>query len=279
MKQAYALVILSFLILTSCGYTLRTTQIFHTESSSVKMEAGKYRYEDSLVRIDYNLWSSGGLLNFQIYNKTSNPIYINWKNSNFIFNGYNNEYWTDEVVSTTNSSAIFRTDGWQTGTSQTQVNSTNPYIVTSNTYKTVATLSGMENVVTVVQKANPSVQIPPSSFNQIAKFSIHMPLLILPDAQSSISYPLKYNSPLVFRNYLAISKDKDFTTQIFIDNDFWISSVTNSYDKNPQWDVPPVMNVQPNDFFIINKKHIAYEPKTYPVYGTDTVPKKKDNGW
>lgn len=279
MKQSYVLTILSLLFFSSCGYTLRTTQIFHTESSSVKMKEGKYRYEDSLVIIDYNLWSSGGLLSFQIYNKTSSPIYINWKNSNFIFNGYNNEYWTDEVVSTTNSSAIFRTDGWQTGQTSTTVNNTNPYVVTSSTYKTVATLSGMQNVVTVVQKANPSIQIPPSSFNQIAKFSIHMPLLIPLDGQSSVSYPSKNNSPLVFRNYLAISKDKDFATQIFIDNDFWISSVKSTFDKNPQWDIPPILDVQPNDFFLINKKYVKYEPKTYPVYNTEEAPKKKDNEW
>lgn len=244
------------ILLSSCGYSLRTTQVFHTESSVVKMVNDKYRYEDSIVIIDYDLWASGGILNFNIYNRTSEPIYINWRNCNFIFNGYSNEYWTDKVVSTTNSSAIFRTDGWQTGQTKTSYNSTNPYKITDSKYHTVSTLAGIENSVTVVQKENPTVQIPPNSFNQIAKFSIQMPLLT--NADSLITY-LKSTTPLIFRNYLALSKDKEFVKQIFIDNDFWISSVKTTYEKKAKWDVPPQITKQPTDFYIINKKFIEAE--------------------
>ena len=244
------------MLFSSCGYSLRTTQVFHTESSVVKTEGDKYRYEDSLVRIDYDLWASGGILNFSIYNKTSEPIYINWRNCNFIFNGYSNEYWTDKVVSTTNSSTIFRTDGWQTGQTKTTYNSSNPYLITDSKYHTVSTLTGIENSVTVIQKENPTNQIPPNSYNQIAKFSIQMPLLKTTD--SILAYS-RATTPLIFRNYLAVSKDKEFVKQIFIDNDFWISSVQTTYEKKAKWDIPPKLTKRPTDFYIINKKFIEYE--------------------
>ena len=93
MKKIY-FALIGILFFSSCINTLRTTQAFKTQSLYVKLnDNNKYRYEDSLVIIDYDFWSSGGVVNFSIYNKSDAPIYINWKNSNFIFNGYNNEYW------------------------------------------------------------------------------------------------------------------------------------------------------------------------------------------
>ena len=256
MKNYFSLFLFLNIItfLSSCSYTLRTCQSFKTESTNVKLTNDhKYRYVDSLVRIDYTLWSSGGTVRFDIYNKSDAPIYINWKNSNFIFNSYNNEYWNDDITSEKTSTTYSTSTKNTWGTSATNINGVNPLIVTNSKYKSITDFAGITNEVTVVKKDNPSIQIPPKSFNTIQKFDLNFPLVRFSDSSNYVSYS-KANSPLIFRNYLAISKDKDFEKQIFIDNDFWISSIATNISINPK--SPCEISELPSDFYLINKKTI-----------------------
>lgn len=221
-------------LLSSCSIRFNTCQTFKIASSNVKQvdSAGisRYRYEDSLVIIDYNLWSSGGTVKFNIYNKSDEPIYVNWKNSNFIFQGYNNEYYSNETISerksTTNASATSNTSG----RSSYNIYNVNPVVTVNKNYKTISDFSSITDEVTIVQKESQSIQIPPKSFNTYNKFNLNVPFFQFKDSLIFVAYD-KTNSPLLFRNYLAISKDKDFRKQLFIDNDFWISEVTTNITK------------------------------------------------
>jgi hypothetical protein len=44
-------------------------------------------------------------MSFYFYNKLNKPIYIDWKNSSFIYNGNKLDYWIDETV--TNSASYY----------------------------------------------------------------------------------------------------------------------------------------------------------------------------
>lgn len=267
-----------YLFFTSCSDVLRTTQEFKTQSLSVRMNSdNKYKYEDSLVIINYDFWSSGGEVNFTIYNKSNFPIYINWKNSNFIFNGFNNEYWSDIVVTNTNSKTHIVGNKYSNTKSSVTVNQTNPYIITNSDYKSVMLADEITNTVTVSKRDNPSIQIPPKSFNQFEKFSINMPLILIHDTLKYENFKeellvsfiknyqrnyIKENTILFFRNYIAISKEKDFNKQIFIDNDFWISSINCQVEKNPK--SPPFIKRNPSGFYLVhekkyNNKNIKFE--------------------
>ena len=45
-------------------------------------------FEDENCKITYNLWSNGGNIGFNFYNKTDSKIYVKLNESNFILNGF-----------------------------------------------------------------------------------------------------------------------------------------------------------------------------------------------
>ena len=97
------------------------------------------------------------------------------------------------------------------------------------------------------------MQLPPKAYTTINKFDLNFPLIVFGDSSSTVSFN-ETNSPLHFRNYLAIAKDNNFSNQIFIDNDFWITEVETKivYDNY----LTPTLEgnkISPDAFFILNQ--------------------------
>ena len=202
MKIIIPLIVLSSFF-SSCS-TLYV-QVYETDSKNVTFRSEKYSYEDENVYVTYDLWAERGILNFTIYNKTNNPIYIDWKNSNFVRLDYSFNYWQDvEKI---------------TGKSKTY------------SAATVSGSSGFGYSTSVGHFINkrerPSEQLPPKSYIRVDKFflsnqKVYDPKLKVKGDIISQDFN-KNNTPLYFRNYLAYSFDKDFNDLTFIDNDFWVS--------------------------------------------------------
>ena len=58
-----------------------------------------YEFENEDVKITYSFWEENGIMGFKIYNKTSKPIYIDWKKSSMIYNERQNPYYTNKTTS------------------------------------------------------------------------------------------------------------------------------------------------------------------------------------
>lgn len=63
-------------------------QIMNTTSDS-----GELKFENNDIVIEYNLWNNnGGVLDFEVFNKTNKPIEIDWGKSGLVVNNAFNEY-------------------------------------------------------------------------------------------------------------------------------------------------------------------------------------------
>ena len=84
--------------------------------------------------------------------------------------------------------------------------------------------------------------------------------MILSTIYKTFDQSQKTGAALIFRNYIAVSTDKDFKNQIFIDNEFWISSINTQVEVNPK--EPCDLVKLPSDFYIVNKKSVADKKAT-----------------
>lgn len=182
-------------------------QVQQTESNNVTLNTSKneYIYEDSVVVIKYDLWSRGGSLTFSIYNKTNNALYIDWNKSNFIYNGYSNDYLKNTTTILSSSSGSYNNG-------------------LSNS-----------NSVSFVSKDKPQVQLPPRSYIIVHKFNLNRSTTFTDkdefrESKKRITKYTHDSTIFKFRNYLAISKNEDYSKPFFVDNDFWLANVTN-YEK------------------------------------------------
>lgn len=189
-----ATMVFLILLLTSCEAVY---QVQSLKSNNVLWDGQNFSYQDSLVRINYNFWSIGGRLNFVITNVTKSPLFIDWAHSNLIYNGRSYDYYNDNVV--VNSLSL--SEGGGVSDKKTG----NYYYGSSG------------KGISIISKEKPQVQIPPNSFITVNKFGLGM------GAVNGDS--LHFNSsetPLYFRNYLAISTKQDYSSPVYIDNLFWL---------------------------------------------------------
>jgi hypothetical protein len=211
---------LSIFILTLCSCNIKYTQLYETTSSFTK--DGKAVYENDTARIEYFFWDQAGVLAFAIYNKLNVPIYIDWKRSSYIKNGDKFDYWVDEQTSeyNTNYTSIQYKGllyGWGVeGQSTTTGKTVKPERVTfiaphSRIYKHYFILFNPSGTLLRIDH-NPEVV---NSKSQPGK--------------STVVYTNAYNkekNPLTFRNFLTLSTSEKFDKDIYIDNEFYVSKIT-----------------------------------------------------
>lgn len=237
----------AILIFSSCGKSF--IQIFETVANNVETKNDYYVFESDTLRITYSFWTSQGVMSFSVYNKSDRPIYIDWKNSSFIYNGKKLNYWIDEFQSNSQSSEISRTNKSSTissyyngyyyiGTPIIWGSSNNQSYISSNSLSTTQTETHSSTF-----KPERVTFIPPKSTFSCSRFYL-LPIdyfklntktiskLIVPRNDNPINMTKVYeekfdflSSPLVFRNYLAFSFSENSTNYFFIDNEFYLSSV------------------------------------------------------
>lgn len=66
------------MLLSSCSTGASFYQLYKVETSdNVVKKKGVLIYEDNNCAITYNLWGSKGNLNFKLYNKSTETLYLN----------------------------------------------------------------------------------------------------------------------------------------------------------------------------------------------------------
>lgn len=206
MKIYYFSILIVFTQLISC--TSKRYQVSTVSSDDVNEY---FEYENEDLRLSYNFWQLGGILEFEIENLSEDPIFIDWEHSNFIFNGYSYDYFNDdqEIMSL----------GVYEGRSisslvdlSTNINRVSP--------GNAGVSSGASASRSTVRREKESIQIPPRSYVNSKKIRLSFPWIRLKENSIQLS---KRRSPLNIRTYIAYSTDRDLENVEYIDNDFWVS--------------------------------------------------------
>ena len=176
---------------TSCAYY----KVASVSSDKVVQNNKGVIFENDTIRVTYNFWAKNGAMSFDLYNKLDLPIYFDWKKSAFIPNDKMMSYWQDET-NTVGSS-------------------------TSSAYYLYGGVSGSSKSKSKSIRQERVGVVPPRSLITSNKYTLVPSKTVLPVQAFNIS-----NTPLRFRNYLAISTSEQFDKNVFyIDNDFFISNV------------------------------------------------------
>ena len=203
------------IIISLVGYAQKNIQIFDVTATNSKLINDSWVFENDTVKITYSFWDNKGVLSFTVFNKLNRPIYIDWKNSAFIYNDNKLNYWNDE----TKLNASVYGNYFHYGN------------FGFSTQDASSTSIKLERVTFIPPKSNyirDQFNLYP---NGLFKFGTTSKALNVPRNDNprkvttviSEEFDLN-NSPLRFRSYLSFSFAENLQQYFFIDNGFYISS-------------------------------------------------------
>lgn len=217
MKLLFSLSLIIISLLTSC---VSNYKVYEVSSDILKKDKGVIVFENDSLQIKYSFWENNGLVLFILYNKMNIPIYIDWKKSSLIVNEQKLDYWRD--VENVSSVSLYN-DYLFKGIPKTDFLA---YSLGSSVSKTTK------------EKEERVTFVPPKAYIQINKFTLfsnnsdpfkkanYNKKDTVFEGESYTYEESKFNinnSLFKFRNFLTISNDEKFTTETYIDNEFYIS--------------------------------------------------------
>lgn len=240
--------IVLFCFLTMSCKSLKN-QVIEPFSETTKISDSFFIRHENGIDIIYSFWTKGGIMAFVIYNNSDKPIYVDWKKSSFIYQGSRFVYWEDKEMKTTK--------GLISNVSLSKVPIKNLF----SPFNTTSIGLGSFNEATVISKEERITFIPPkskyikSSYTLIDKpFSMKDARIIeVPRGNKSkkttqikVKEFDKMSSPLMFRNFITWSFDEKFSTENYIDDEFFVKKITSMYnyyfrgksDKNGNFEMP-----------------------------------------
>ena len=216
------ILIFAFIITISLSCT-KYTQIYETKPNSIAIKDEKfYNFENDTVKITYSFWQEKGVLSYTFFNKLNIPLYIDWKKCSFIRNGEKLDFWIDET--TTNSVSNSR------GTSNLFFGDYNLLAANVGRTSTKGKSVKPERVIFLAPRSSITrvqFQLYPFAVSKINGNKSQMKI-----AGSKKTIESKYedfnlgNSPLVFRNFMSISSSEKFEREMYIDNGFYVSKIS-----------------------------------------------------
>jgi hypothetical protein len=236
MKPMNKSIIILLLIILTAGCK-DYIQIFETKSTNVKKSNDQFVFENDSISIVYSFWYEKGLMLFSIENKTSKPIYIDWKKSSYIDNQVKLNYWNDESTTTTSSvTSTSHYDYYESGTTLTP----NQFILSE--YLETGKSESTSLAISKTKKPERITFVPPRSITTRTGFFVYpikyfkfgkSPKYVEVESQKKAGKTIKVyekqfgyeNSPLACRNFLTFSFSEDFKEEFYVDNDFYISKV------------------------------------------------------
>ena len=220
------------IMLTSC-VSLSYFQVYKTvPTDKLVVKDNLLVYEDENCKISYNLWSEGGNIGFQFFNKTDKNIYLSLEESFFILNGISYNYYRNRVFTSSTSSGASASRGATATKSVTGLNfldliQTNRISVTNS--EGLMTSAGYS----VSYNEEKIVCIPLKTSKIISEYNINESLFRDCDL---FKYPTKKQitsktfskeqSPLVFSNRIAYSIGQT-DNLIKFENEFYVSEISN----------------------------------------------------
>lgn len=229
MKSLFLAAFVAALSLSSCSSAFY--QVYNTEAPGMIEKENSLVYENDDCKLMYNLWAENGNSGFVVHNKTKNDLFIILPQTFFIKNGVAFDYYKNREFRNTESSL--------TSSRSSFSGIANPWGAwyTTKPSNVVSNSKGIS--ATVVRKENPIVCIPANSSKLICEYSISSNLIR--NCEKKQAYPkrksvpitfTKEDTPLIFKNRIAYSFDKNGNDLKFIENEFWVSELTNYSKKS-----------------------------------------------
>ncbi len=184
-------------------------QILETKMLTNETNINNLVFEDSTLRVTYNLWNENGHVSFSAYNKTSSNITIDLTKSFFILNGVANQYYQGR--SYTYSSGINIANATSSGY-----------------YKGHTSLTNFTSKATTFDEQK-ELTIPTHSAVIISEFTIlkeryaDCNLNKTPTKSASLNFTYS-NSPFVIRNRLEYYSESDTQT---VEHVFFVNKISN----------------------------------------------------
>ncbi|MBB3187399.1 hypothetical protein [Microbacter margulisiae] len=204
-----------FLLCCSALLAACTQYQYITLNSNIyKADNQSFVWENDSVKVQYVFSGADCPVTIQVYNKSAQPIYVDWKKSAVIYSdGSRLSLWNDEVyINTVTTGAAIHFRNYS--------------------------LSGSETGGVANKKEQVSF-IPPNSYVSVTPMSIRSTFILPLPQQLKHKVPFgsmqnsrvdQYsfepgNSPFTFRCFLTLSADEGFSHPIYIDQPFWVSNI------------------------------------------------------
>lgn len=231
------LVAIMGLCMTSCKNYYY--QVYDVGMNNLKKQNNSLVFENEDCKVLYNLWSNNGALRFAVMNKTDKDIFINMGQSFYVVNGQAVDYYQERTFSSQSieqSSLIASSSIGSSSASgfwgESVYIENSQSILQSLTGKVSKTVSNK-----VTTKEQEIVCIPAKCFKVFYYYNINPQRettcnkqMDFPKKSSVIGKYNQSTTPLSFKNRLAYGFTKNDVADKHIDNDFWISAITN-YNK------------------------------------------------
>lgn len=219
-------------LLSSCNPVFY--QVYEVKSNALRQSDNSLVYENGDLKVLYNLWGAGGTMNFIVQNKTDRDLFLDMGQSFFIFNGEASDYFQNREYTKTVSVATSASYGVNLFSS-TAGFWPNTYLVPGTKSLIAKAMKGSSRSVTTKEKE--IICVPANSFKTINGQTMSQHYQMTCDKK--VDYPSQsalvatYNeasSPSKFRNRISYSFDEKGSDLRQIENDFYLSGITN-YSK------------------------------------------------
>lgn len=214
---------LSFLCLVlqfSC-----TNSIYHVasvQSEQVRLINRDFVYENDCLKVIYNLWEPGGRMRFLVFNKTDQPLYIDWSKSFLELNGTKTAYSQLPKGTTTDTVHYVYQNTF-----------VEPYRVTAHN--------------------NQRTEIAPQMYVAMADIPIQQPVLHRKTKESLFTYT-QANAPLQLKHQLAYLTDNNLTNPQIVAHSFWIDKIEVVRIGKLTRLYGPLKRGQPNALYAVEKR-------------------------
>lgn len=219
--------------LTSCTKTYY--QVYDVNSESLKQEDNSLVYENSDMKVMYNLWGENGKVGFILQNKTDKDLFVDMDKTFFILNGEANDYFKNREYSASMANAAYfdyslnKTYSASSGFWPTQY-----YVPMLSVFAKV--IKGRTTGITTKEKQ--IVCIPANAYKVISEYNVS-PRFVktcvrskdFPRNTANVANYSESSSPVKFKNRIAYSFDSDCKNLQHIENSFYVSGVTNYSNK------------------------------------------------
>lgn len=232
MKTKVLLFVAIAIVFSSCTVT-SFYQVYKAKPiDNTTLQENKLVYEDDNCKVSYNLWSNGGNIGFQFFNKTDKNLYLNLDQCFFVLNGVSYNYFLDRVYTSSSSSGINSLQSASVSRSFAGINYSNLFQSNSlSASSSVGVISA--SGYSVSYKEEKVVCVPSKTSKPISEYSINKTLYrdcnLLKYPSAKKVKVLEFNSsdsPLVFSNRISYTLGES-TTSIKFENSFYVSEISN----------------------------------------------------
>jgi hypothetical protein len=185
------------------------------------------------IRLEYNLWSEGGVVGFVVHNLTDRDIFINMGQSFYISNGRAMNYYTGNEYTDYSFSSVSNALSYKPTVYSYIATPFNAYVKDKATIKSTK----MEGE-SVTAKEEEYVCIPPKSYKLISRYCVDIPRLATcdnkterPRKEAELAKYGKDDTPMKITNRISYSFDKKEIADKKFVSEFWLKGIKNYNEK------------------------------------------------